>query len=139
MISIVLPIEPVPQGRPRFARTRFGVSTRDPTKSRDYKQAVAAYTRQQYTGPPLTGPLTLEVTFYRPIQKVGSKRLRAQKEAGQVLPTVKPDLDNYYKAVTDGMKSIVWVDDNQITDVAMHKRYGVRPRTEITIREAAHD
>lgn len=135
MISIMLPIDPVPQGRPRFARTRFGVSTRDPAKSRDYKQAVAAYTHQQYTGPPLTSPLALDVTFYRPIQKGGSKRLRAQKQAGQVLPTVKPDLDNYYKAVTDGMKGIVWVDDNQITDVTMRKRYGAQPRTEITIRE----
>ena len=135
MINILLPIEPVPQGRPRFARTRFGVSTRDPAKSRDYKWAVAAYTRQQYTGPPLIGPLALKVTFYRPIQKVGSKRLRAQKEAGQVLPTVKPDLDNYYKAVTDGMKGIVWVDDNQITDVAMSKRYSTQPHTDITIRE----
>ena len=135
MINITIPLEPVPQGRPRFARTRFGVTARDPVKSREYKQMIAIYAHQQYTGPLLVGPLALNVTFYRPIQKADSKLLRAQKESGIVLPTVKPDLDNYYKAVTDGMKGIVWVDDNQITDVVMRKRYGTQPRTEITIRE----
>jgi Holliday junction resolvase RusA-like endonuclease len=135
MISVTIPLEPVPQGRPRFARTRFGVSARDPVKSREYKEFVAAYAHQQYTGSPLTGPLALDVIFYRPIPKGDSKRLRSQKEAGEVLPTVKPDLDNYYKAVTDCMKGIIWVDDNQITDVVMRKRYSAQPRTEITIRE----
>ena len=135
MISIVIPIEPVAQGRPKFARIGRAVRTYDPAKSRAYKALVAGYAREQYAGAPLVGALVLRVTFYRPIQTSGSKRLKHDKAVGAALPTVKPDLDNYFKAVTDALKGIVWVDDNQIVSVDMRKLYGTKPRTEIEIKE----
>ncbi|WP_054677324.1 RusA family crossover junction endodeoxyribonuclease [Lacticaseibacillus sharpeae] len=135
MISIVIPIEPVAQGRPKFARMGQAVRAYDPAKSRKYKALVAGYAREQYTAQPLGGALNLQVTFYRPIQTSGSKRLKHDKVVGAVLPTVKPDLDNYFKAVTDALKGIVWVDDNQIVSVDMRKLYGTKPRTEIEIKE----
>ena len=138
MINIVIPVEPVAQGRPKFARIGRAVRAYDPAKSRAYKTLVARYARQQYAGPPLGGALNLQVTFYRPIQTSGSKRLKHDKVVGAVLPTVKPDLDNYFKAVTDALKGIIWVDDNQITDVAMRKRYSFTPRVVIQIEETKH-
>ncbi len=73
--------------------------------------------------------------FYRSVQKSGSKAVKFAKLQHITRPTVKPDIDNYFKCVTDALKGICWVDDNQIVDVEMHKYYDEKPRVEIEIRE----
>lgn len=135
MIKIVIPLEPVAQGRPRFSnRVRF-VTTYDPPKSMAYKKQVRMIAQQQYHDEPIAkgNPLILQVTFYRSIQKSMSKAEYQRRLKGETLPFVKPDIDNYFKAVTDGLTGVIWADDNQITDVQMSKRYSDKPRTEITI------
>lgn len=131
MIHIIIPGEPVGQGRPRV--TRWG--TYDPPKSKAYKNLVRLYTRKCYKGELLAGPLRVGMRIYRPIQKTGSKKLHADKAAGLIKPVVKPDIDNVFKGVTDAMKGIVWVDDNQIVDTHITKDYGVEPRVEVDIEE----
>ena len=39
------------------------------------------------------------------------------------MPTVKPDVDNILKACADAMNNIVYLDDKQIVDVTVRKRY----------------
>jgi Holliday junction resolvase RusA-like endonuclease len=84
---------------------------------------------------PYTKPVKVTLDIYRPIQKSGSKALRAAKAAGEVLPVVKPDIDNVFKAVTDAVKGIAWVDDNQICVAVISKRYSDTPRIEMKIDE----
>ncbi|AGP67713.1 Holliday junction resolvase [Lacticaseibacillus paracasei] len=95
--------------------------------------AVAA--RDQYAGEPLSGPLICRVTIYRPIQQTGSKRLKRDKAAGVVRPVIKGDVDNYFKAVTDPLTGIVWVDDAQIVEAHIAKFYSNEPHVEIYIEQ----
>ncbi|WP_238059402.1 RusA family crossover junction endodeoxyribonuclease [Lacticaseibacillus saniviri] len=134
VIKITVPGEPVAQGRPRVYRTRYGVRGVDPAKSRAYKALVTQYAQQAFTGEPLEGPIDFRLKIYRPIQKAGSKALKAKKASGEILPTVKPDLDNVYKAVSDALTGIVYVDDNQVTDLLVIKRYSDNPRVEVEIK-----
>lgn len=135
MIKINVPGEPVPQGRPRFASRGKFVSTYDPPKSKAYKNDVAAAARDQYAGEPLSGPLICRVAIYRPIQQTGSKRLKADKAAGIVRPVIKGDVDNYFKAVTDPLTGIVWVDDAQIVEAHIAKFYSNDPHVEIYVEQ----
>ena len=45
----------------------------------------------------------------------------------------KPDLDNYFKAVTDAAEGILYKNDGQIAVMVCQKLYSMRPRTEIEI------
>ena len=138
MIKIVIPLQPVAQSRPRFARRGKFVTTYDPPKSKAYKKLVRQEVLKQYHDEPIAkgNPLILQVTFYRSIQKSLSKAEHERRLRGDILPFVKPDIDNYFKAVTDALTGVIWADDNQITDVKMSKRYSDSPRTEIVIWRA---
>ncbi|MFD1430610.1 RusA family crossover junction endodeoxyribonuclease [Lacticaseibacillus mingshuiensis] len=136
MVMIVIPGEPVAQGRPCFTRTGRAY---DPTKSRNYKALVRQFTTQAVTEPPISGPVRCEVKMFRSIQKAGSSKLRAQKAQGVVRPVVKPDVDNVFKAVTDAMKGIVWLDDNQIVEAKIEKFYSDTPRVEVVVEAIKED
>lgn len=135
MVKLTIPGEPVAQGRPRFSRRGKYVSTYDPPKSKAYKEYVKRIARQELHIEPLTGPVTVNVKVYRGIQKAGSKLIKRKKRDGIIRPTVKPDTDNYYKAVSDALTGIVWVDDNQIVDMHVSKWYSDTPRVEIEVEE----
>ncbi|TKO10829.1 RusA family crossover junction endodeoxyribonuclease, partial [Enterococcus faecalis] len=42
-----------------------------------------------------------------------------------------PDLDNYFKAVTDAAEGILYKNDWQIAVIVCQKLYSLRPRTEL--------
>ncbi|WP_125703742.1 RusA family crossover junction endodeoxyribonuclease [Lacticaseibacillus daqingensis] len=137
MTKLIVPGDPVPQGRPRVYHTRYGVRGVDPAKSRSYKQLVQHYARQQWHRDPLSAALRVSLTVYRPIQRSGARAQKIAKKNGTIRPTVKPDVDNYYKAVSDALTGIVWCDDNQIVEIAVAKFYddGDGPRVEIEVEE----
>ena len=132
MKVITIPGIPVGQGRPRFTRTGHAY---DPARSRLYKQSAAIYARQQWPGEALDYPLSVKVRVYRPIQQSATKAQRKARLEGRERPTVKPDADNYYKAVTDALTGIVWVDDNLIVHAETDKFYddGNGPRVEVEV------
>lgn len=133
MIKLTIPSEPIAQGRPRFVSRGKFVSTYDPPKSKAYKELVAQYAREQYHGEPLDCPLYIVLNVFRPVQKSISKIERARRLSGAHRPTVKPDIDNYFKAVTDACTGIVWRDDALIVDAKMGKYYSEEPRVEIYV------
>jgi len=130
--------DPVAQGRPRFSNRGGFVKAYDPQKSRDFKDYVRLAASEHAPDQLLDEPLNLEVTFYRPIPKSFSKKKTTEAENGEILPTSKPDIDNYLKGVKDALSGIIWRDDNCITDVLMRKRYSNRPRIEITVKKAVN-
>lgn len=83
----------------------------------------------------MTGPVAITMRVYRSIQKTGNKALKADKESGKLRPTVKPDVDNFYKAVSDALTGVVWRDDNQIVQVNVGKWYSDEPRVELVVKE----
>jgi Holliday junction resolvase RusA-like endonuclease len=72
--------------------------------------------------------LKLEVRFYLP----------RPKRTKNTRPSVRPDLDNYVKALKDALNGIVWSDDSRICDLWAEKHYaaeGTRPRIEMRVEE----
>lgn len=134
--------EPVAQARPRVVRTKTGVRGIDPAKSKNYKAwvkfcALNAFKKLETKRPKklMEAPLKVKLLIYRSIPKSDSKKLKTQKQNNDVLPTVKPDIDNVFKAVTDALTGIIWQDDKQIVNAEIAKRYSSMPRVEVEIEE----
>ena len=139
-IKLTIYGDPVPQGRPRFARQGNYVRTYDPQRSQDYKQLVRLWATNQLKKidgfKTLQNPLCVEMDFYVGIPISWSKKKRTEAAQGIIRPTKKPDLDNLYKSVTDALNGLVWADDSIITDVKLKKRYTAdTARVEMVIRE----
>ena len=132
-MKLVFEIEPVEQARPRATRMGRGIRLYDPKKVSVYKKQLAMMCKFQYKQAPLTGPLMVELNFFRHIQSSISKKERALRLSGSRRPVVKPDTDNYIKSTLDGLNGLLWEDDNQIVDLVAHKYYSDKPRVEIEV------
>ena len=134
MIRITIPGEPVAQGRPRFSTQHGFVRAYDPQKSRSYKDYVRAVA-VQHIHQQLLGPVMMTVDIYRGIPKSWSKTKQEQAERGIIKPTLKPDVDNYVKAIKDALNGIAYVDDSQVTVLLISKFYAREPRVEVKVEE----
>ena len=140
-LNFVVDGEPVAQGRPRFTRIGGFVRAYDPKKSKDYKKqiataAVAAMAESKTT---ITGkPLSAEIYIFVGIPKSKSKKFKAAAADGDVLPTVRPDVDNLAKIVLDALNGIVYEDDKQVITLFINKKYSEYPRIEVKLNEIAN-
>ena len=139
MIKFSIPIEPVAKGRPRFHNTGQYVKTYTPKKTRVYENLVAAIATQNAPDEPWerTVPLYISINVYRSIPKSWSKKKRNCAIAGSLLPTTRPDLDNYEKAISDALDKTgkFFADDSQICISMTRKYYSDEPRIDVEIGE----
>ncbi|AKR54368.1 Phage Holliday junction resolvase [Devosia sp. H5989] len=125
MIEIVLLGEPVAKGRPRTNLQTGVVYT--PEKTRTYEQMLRLAATDVMGGkPPLDGPLVVDMLVVKSIPRSWPKKKQEAARAGSLLPTGKPDWDNFGKVV-DAANMVVWVDDGQIVDGRVRKSYGDKP------------
>ncbi len=116
-MKVDVPIDAVPQGRPRFYR---GVAV-DPPKSRQFKKDFAQLVSMLRTDSAIyTGELKVEMHIYRKI-KVTSARYG--------------DIDNLVKGIFDALTGVVWKDDRQISRLLVTKNQGDTPRVELSVEE----
>lgn len=134
-MKLVFEIEPVEQARPRATRMGRGIRLYDPKKVSVYKKQLAMMCKFQYKQAPLTGPLMVEMNFFRHVQSSVSKKERKLRLSGSHRLVVKPDTDNYIKSSLDGLNGLLWEDDNQIVDLIAHKYYSDNPRVEIEVTQ----
>ena len=128
--------KPVPKGRPRFARRGKFVSTYSPKTTVDYETLVSTSAKQAMgSSEPLETPLAAYIYITLPIPASYSKKRTAACLSGEERPTKKSDIDNYCKAIFDGMNGIVYVDDSQIVSLHSTKRYGTVGMVEILVKE----
>ncbi len=81
------------------------------------KESYSSQAKKQFKKKPYKGSLEVWVTIY-----FGSKR--------------KCDWDNFHKLSMDALSGVVWVDDEQIIEAHVSKRYDKKePRIEIDVRE----
>ena len=143
VIRIEIPGEPKGVGR---GRTAAGVGpdgqrfTRvyTPNATRTEAGVIRMYAEEAMRGRlPLTGPIEVRASFFMSIPKSMSKKNRALALADPpgLKPTKKPDADNAAK-FWDQFNKLVWVDDCQITDCHIWKRYSERPMVIFEIRPA---
>lgn len=127
--------EPVAQGRPRAGKSFAGNTVLyDPIKSRNFKQYVSMVASQHAPRKLIAGPIHLSVDIYRATpKKYQTKPKQELIEKGLLLPTTKPDVDNYVKGVKDGISKIIWQDDSQIVNLNVRKFYSMTPRVVVHI------
>jgi Holliday junction resolvase RusA-like endonuclease len=82
---------------------------------------------------PVQGPIRLELVVELPVPQSWSQKKRLAAIGGLVMPTSRPDLDNYVKSALDAINTIVIADDCQITELPAHKRYGEQPKLVATV------
>lgn len=136
MIRIEVPGPAVAQGRPRATAVFGHVRLYDPPKSHAYKELVKGFAMQAMgQRPPTKRAVSCRLMIYRQIPASDSRHKRDMKASGFIRPTVKPDVDNVFKAVTDACTGIVWHDDNQIVEAHIVKQYSDRPRAVLEVEE----
>lgn len=134
---------PVAQSRPRFT-TRGGMArTYEKRDITDYKNLIYAKASEVFIKngcTMLNGALEVEIKVGRAIPKSASKKVVKEVEEGLLFPTQKPDLDNYVKAVLDGiglknMPPVIFHNDSQVVSIIAKKVFANNPNIEVTVRE----
>jgi len=135
-VFFVVPGVPVGKGRPKFARRGNFVATYTPAKTASYENLVklAAHTAMRGK-PPIEGPVRLELKMFVPAPASWSRKKRELALGGAVLPTTKPDIDNVLKGICDAMNGVVFLDDKQVCEVSVTKRYAATPEVAVHVAE----
>ena len=127
MITITIPGTPVGKGRPRFARRGAFVKTYSPEKTQNYEALVKMAAGEAMEGiEPLQGAVKIELWFYFTPPASWSNKKALAALAGDIHHTKTPDCDNLIKSVLDACNGIVWLDDKQVVQATVSKRYGIR-------------
>lgn len=82
---------------------------------------------------PFGCPVHLDLTFiFTP--SLGTSGIRKRQMISGVIHHIKrPDIDNLAYLVTNSLKSLFYVDDSQITEMRLSKRYGETAKTIVKI------
>jgi Holliday junction resolvase RusA-like endonuclease len=130
-VTVVIAGEPVAKARPRL--TRRGIAY-TPAHTRKY-EAHGRLAAQLAMGdrPPIEVPVRLELVAELPIPDSWSGRRRALAVTGDLLPTSRPDVDNFIKAGLDSLNEIVVRDDSQIVEITARKRFSIAPKLVMTV------
>jgi Holliday junction resolvase RusA-like endonuclease len=119
-LGFMIDIPPVPASRPRVGRygTFYGKTYKK------FREQLAELMKE-WPHEPMTGSLEVETWIMAPFPKTKSAREKRQWPKG--------DLDNYEKAVWDGLNGIVWEDDDQIVNSRSYKRFSDNPCIVMTV------
>lgn len=120
---------------PKGSRKAFVHHYPDP-ETEAYEKVLAEVAALHMRGKqPTERPVSLLVHAFREVPASWSPRERAAALAGAVVPTSRPDGDNYLKCAQDALNKIVYADDSQVIDARVIKRYDATPALRIEIRE----
>lgn len=139
LVKIFIPGVPQAKARPRLriVKGKGGqafASAYTPAKTRTYEGIIATAGAAAMNGlPPLSGPLRLEFTAILPVPASWPAWKRAAALRCEVYPTTKPDLDNVFKSLGDGLNAVAWKDDVQVVEVVARKYYGEIPGITATV------
>lgn len=143
MIQFSVPSVPVPQPRQRHRVMRIGgktiaqnyTPTSDPVNA--FKSTCRMAAREVYDGPPLRGPLRVEIVAVFPRRTNRIWKTKPMPREPYVCPK---DWDNIGKSVCDALNELIWADDRQIVDgrVLKYEASGdEQPHVQVTIEELA--
>lgn len=123
--------------RQRFNRRKDGglvpgARTDEPSRA-DWKAQVRHEARL-VCKEPLQGPLSLTITVRR-VRPASYPKRPTKTCPWPFAWTRKPDLDNFVKPIQDALTGIAWIDDAQVTDLTVRKRFGPRAETVIEVAQ----
>lgn len=123
MIKLSIPIDAIPQARPRVYSKRVAV---DPPQSKQFKQQLAYMIKSlRKDSALLTGELKVELHIFRSAG-VFKKGVTSARYG---------DVDNLAKGILDACNGVIWIDDKQISSLYVTKNLADTPRIDISIEE----
>jgi len=135
VVTFTVDGDPVPKGRPRFARRGQFVQTYTDAKTIDYETQIAMRARHAIgSTKPLEGALSVFLYLRYTVPASYSKKRKEACLRGVEYPK-RIDIDNVYKSVTDAMNGIVYVDDSQIVEAHIKKVYAEESGANIMVQE----
>ena len=145
-LNLWVPGLPVAQPRPRAVSFAGHARLYNPGTSSTWKacviKAAADEMKKGFKTAAKGVPVCCNLTFYfpRPASHFGTGRNAGLLKANAPIhPTTKPDRDNLCKSTEDALTAAaVWMDDAQVTDGRIRKRYtahGASPGCMIEITE----
>lgn len=139
-LRVVVPGEPVAQGRPRAFRLGAGVRMYDPPKSRSWKGMAQVHMREALDAAGVTSPLFADGPLELHVLAVFTcprSHWRKREPLQRQPKASRPDGENIAKAVQDAGTGILWLDDAQVARLVVEKIIGAQgeaPRVELTVR-----
>ena len=135
VVTFAVDGDPVPKGRPRFARRGQFVQTYTDAKTIDYETQVAMKARHAIgSTKPLESALTVFLYLRYTVPASYSKKRKEACLNGLEYPK-RIDIDNVYKSITDAMNGIVYLDDSQIVEAHIKKVYAEESGANIMVQE----
>jgi len=117
MVKLTIPIDAVPQERPRVYN-RVAV---DPPKSRKFKHDFAILVKSLANSAFYSGELKVELHIFRNFNR------KSHAWFG--------DIDNLVKSIFDALTGVLWKDDRQVVDLHVTKNLSTTPYVELAIEE----
>lgn len=135
-VAFLVPGPPVAKGRARLTTINGQPRQFTPAKTVAYESKVAHAGQQAMAREPLfAGPVSIEIEARFQIAKSWTTKKRLAAMEGTFRHTSRPDADNLLKAIGDGLNGVVYIDDSQITEVRLSKRYAEGPGVSVVVRE----
>lgn len=136
-VRYTIPGKPKGKSRPRFGKG--SVYTDNKTKDYErlskilYKKAAKGITFPQGT------PVRVDITACFPVPSRANKKLRQEMESGARLPMLRPDTDNIAKIILDSLNKTAYLDDAQVVETHVRKKYSKEPCVIVTVSEPTYD
>jgi crossover junction endodeoxyribonuclease RusA len=125
-IEFIIPVKPV--AWQRVKRGKYGQSY-VPKKTKEFEDTVGYFAMSAARGLKFgPGPLILTAKFI----------LERPKTSKNLHPCIRPDLDNYLKALKDGLNGVLFQDDSQVVQYGpgtgkYYDMSGGRARIEVSL------
>jgi Holliday junction resolvase RusA-like endonuclease len=84
---------------------------------------------------PLETPVSVFCYVRLPVPKSYPKKRTEACLSGLEKPMKKPDIDNIFKSIADGLNGIVYHDDCQIVSINVKKVYSCQAGVDVMVRE----
>lgn len=126
-VDFTIQTAPVSKQRPRLGK---GGCVYTPSKTKVFENIVAL----SYGNRPSFDDkyIRIRLKFKFEVPKSYSKKKRLEAIEGKIRPT-KGDIDNYIKAVLDGLNKKAWKDDRHIIGILAEKEYANESCIEVSI------
>ena len=126
-VDFTIHTAPVSKQRPRLGK---GGCVYTPSKTKVFENIVAL----SYGNRPSFDDkyIRIRLKFKFEVPKSYSKKRRLEALEGKIRPT-KGDIDNYIKAVLDGLNKKAWEDDRHIIGILAEKEYANESCIEVSI------
>lgn len=136
-VAFTVPGEAVPWKAPRVVRRgahHVAISPRAMKNAQATVQSFAWKAMQDAGAEPITGPVRLMIIVFKakgmPTSVVG----RTAAEMDALRPTKGWDASNVAKSTEDALSGICFIDDSQVVELHVEKRFSERPRIEIVVQ-----